>query len=209
MDEDPTEFVIEVVGVTFFAALHREARQVQFHRELEVVVDFDTIVRLEVPAKAFESYDKNVGKFVQIGFALSPYLFAQDFRVVHIFSFQEMRFGEPAQGINQIFPIFDIDHKRQEGLFNSFDFRAFFKSSYLLEKSSTNSLVLCLGADALFNLVHEGDEEFIGILLVHRYNDLSINFDRFYVFLGEDRRADAAVETGEYLFELEQLDGVG
>ena len=118
-----------------------------------------------------------------------------------------MRFREKTQGLQQSLPALYVNHEGQEGLIYVLDFRAFLQSPDLMAQSTTDSLVLSLGANCLFHIVHQGGKELVGILLHHRPHKFPIYFHSFHILIRVDWRTNSTVKVSEDLLELQQLDG--
>lgn len=74
-----------------------------------------------------------------------------------------------------------------------------------MRKGATNGLVCRFTADGLLYLMHQGSKKLIDILLNHRPNIFSVDFDCINVVVGIDWRPDATVKLSKDLLQLQQF----
>lgn len=75
MNDDSTKFIVKVMRVSLFTALHCEPAQVELQGKFKIVIYFYSVHLLEIPVKPFQSYDEDVGELSKVSTTLSPNLF--------------------------------------------------------------------------------------------------------------------------------------
>ena len=72
-----------------------------------------------------------------------------------------------------------------------------------MAEGSTESLIQGLRSDCLLNIMHQSCKELVDILLYHRSDQLSVDFDCFNKVVGVDWTSDAFVQISKYFLQLQ------